>query len=139
VIALNKSDMEGAESCLRSIEAALRSRGGGEKGSWIPKVIPTVAVGTRSSDIQGIDQLLCAIMDHQAFLKESRAMERVQAGRIEQELGLIFRDEVEKLVFAGLKGTGRKREYIAAIMTGKTDPYSVVEEVLNEFVLTGRG
>lgn len=139
VIALNKSDLEGAESCLRSIEAALRSGGRRGEGAWMPRVIPTVAVGTRSTDILGIDELMVAIMEHQAFLRETRAMEQVQAGRIEQELGLIFRDEVEKLVFAGLKGTGRKREYIAAIMTGKTDPYSVVEEVLNEFVLTGRG
>jgi len=139
VIALNKADLEGAESCLRGIEAALRSGGRGTEGTWMPKVIPTVAVGTRSSDILGIDELMGAVMEHQTFLKQSRAMERVQAARIEQELGLIFREEVERLVFAGLKGTGRKREYIAAIMSGKTDPYSVVEEVLRESVLNGQG
>ncbi len=54
---------------------------------------------------------------------------------MEQELGLIFKDELEKIVFAGLKGTGRKRAYIEAILAGRNDPYSVVDEVLKEFIL----
>lgn len=44
---------------------------------------------------------------------------------------------MEKTVFAGLKGSGRKRAYIEAILTGQSDPYSVVEEVLKEFFNRG--
>ena len=53
---------------------------------------------------------------------------------MEQELGLVFKDEVQKFIFRGLKGTGKKRQYIRAILEGKTDPYSVVEEVLRTFL-----
>jgi len=56
----------------------------------------------------------------------------VQNKRIEQELSLIFRDALEQLVFSGLKGTGRKKECIRAIREGRSDPYSVVDEVLKE-------
>jgi len=41
---------------------------------------------------------------------------------------------VEKLVFKALKGTGKKRDYIEAILAGRGDPYSIVEEVLGAFV-----
>ena len=42
---------------------------------------------------------------------------------------------MEKIVFDGLKGTGRKQAYIEAIMAGQNDPYSVVEELLKEFLM----
>jgi LAO/AO transport system kinase len=79
-----------------------------------------------------MDELVDAIQAHQAHLRTSRALEEVQNRRIEQELSLIFRDALEKLVFSGLKGTGRKRECIRAIREGRSDPYSVVDEVLKE-------
>jgi LAO/AO transport system kinase len=96
--------------------------------------VPTVATASKAEGIQGIDELVEAITAHQSYLHESRKIEQVQAGRVEQELGLVFKDEVEKVIFAGLKGTGKKRDYIRAILEGKTDPYSVVEEILKTFV-----
>jgi len=51
---------------------------------------------------------------------------------------LIFKDEMEHLVFAGLKGTGKKRQYIEAIMQGRNNPYSVVQEVLEAFLSNHR-
>ncbi|NCP01942.1 MAG: hypothetical protein GW861_01020 [Deltaproteobacteria bacterium] len=67
-------------------------------------------------------------------MAEAGKIDEVQAKRIEQELGLIFKDEVEKVVFAGLKGTGKKRQYIESIRAGKIDPYSLVKEVLSTFL-----
>lgn len=134
LIVLNKADLEGAESCLRSLEATIHYGQGEKEDSWSPRIISTVAVGSRTVDIQGIDELVEAINAHQAYLHESQTIAKVQAKRIEQELSLVFKDEVEKLIFAGLKGTGKKREYINAIMSGENDPYSVVEEVLETFL-----
>ncbi|MFC1858661.1 methylmalonyl Co-A mutase-associated GTPase MeaB [Thermodesulfobacteriota bacterium] len=134
LIVLNKADLDRANACLRSLEATIHYGMGEKEGIWIPRIIPTVAVGSRSHEIQGIDELVAAIMEHQAYLRESRAMEKVRAERIEQEMSLIFKDEVEKIVFAGLKGTGKKRDYIHAILAGQNDPYSVVEEVLETFL-----
>lgn len=134
LIVLNKADLDGAEACLRSLEAALHMGLSNKEEEWKPRVMPTVASGSRSGEVRGIGELVEAILEHQAYLHESREIDQVRAKRIEQELGLIFKDEMEKIVFAGLKGTGRKRAYIEAVMACRNDPYSVVEEVLRTFL-----
>ena len=135
LIVLNKTDLEGAEAFLHSLEATLHMGLDDKKEGWIPKVLPTVAAGVREGQVQGIEELVEAILEHRTYLHKSRAIDQVRAKRIEQELGLVFRDEMEKIVFAGLKGTGRKRAYIENIMAGRNDPYSVVAEVLKEFLM----
>lgn len=134
IIVLNKFDLDGAESCLRNLEAALSRGRDKNEGRWFPPIIPAISSCPQNQQIIGINDLIGAIEAHQLYLKESRYEKKVLAKRIEHELGLIFKNEVEKLVFAGLKGTGRKRHYINAIMTREKDPYSVVEEVLEFFV-----
>lgn len=133
LIVLNKADLDGANLCLRSLETAVHY-GLGEEPGWVPKVLPTVACASKTMDVQGLDEVVNGIMEHQTFLYETRKIDEIRAKRIEQELGLVFKDEVEKVVFAGLKGTGKKREYIESIRAGNNDPYSVVEEVLATFL-----
>jgi putative protein kinase ArgK-like GTPase of G3E family len=106
----------------------------GGEDEWQPRVIPTVSSAPKPEGIQGIDELVGAVLDHQAYLHESRAIEEAHFKRVEQELGLVFKDELEKIIFKGLKGTGKKREYVQAILEGKNDPYSVVDEVLQQFI-----
>jgi LAO/AO transport system kinase len=138
LIVLNKADLEGADVSLRTLESTLHYTPGKKKTAWSPRIIPTVAVSTKSHGIQGIDELVEAIIDHQTYIRDNQMISEIHTKRIEQELSLIFKDEVEKLVFAGLKklvfaglkGTGKKRRYIDEIMTGRNDPYSVVLEVL---------
>ena len=134
IIVLNKADLEGANNCLRQLEASLIAAPL-KKGEWMPRVIPTVCVANKPGNIRGIDELTDAIKEHQAYLEESNAIEQVRFKRTEQELGLIFRDEVEKLIIKGLKGTGKKREYIDSILKGESDPYSIVEEVFHTYLL----
>jgi LAO/AO transport system kinase len=134
LIVLNKADLDGATTCLRTLEGILAFGFGGGEGKWKPRVMPTVSSAPRPEEIQGIDELVAAVHEHHAYLHESRAIEQAHFKRVEQELGLIFKDEVEKLVFKGLKGTGKRRDYIQAILDGKNDPYSVVDEVLRTFV-----
>ncbi len=75
-----------------------------------------------------------AIHDHQDFLRQGVAINNALSQRVEHELGLIFKEELERIVFRGLKGTGKKRRYIKEILEGKTDPYSVIEEIMMAFV-----
>jgi LAO/AO transport system kinase len=134
LIVMNKADLEGATACLTALEAHIQMAAHERPDGWTPRVVPTVAAAARTEDLEGIEELVAGIEAHQAFLHKSRAIEQVRAKRVEQELGLVFRDEVQKIVFRGLKGTGKKREYIRSILEGETDPYSVVEEVLARFV-----
>jgi LAO/AO transport system kinase len=134
LIVLNKADLDGALFCLRNLEATIQLAVADEARGWTPKVVPTVSAAAKNEDLQGIDELMAAVADHQAYLHKTRAIDQVQRERIEQELGLVFKDEVQKAIFKGLKGTGRKRQYIQDIFDGKTDPYTVVEEVLDTFL-----
>jgi LAO/AO transport system kinase len=128
IFVLNKSDLEGATQALRGIEAALSLKSF-QEGEWRPRVIPTVATSGG-----GIADLVEGILAHQDYLHNSDAMERVAFQRVEQELGLIFRDELERVIFKGLKGTGKKRRYIRNIIEGKSDPYTVIDEILGTFL-----
>jgi LAO/AO transport system kinase len=132
IIVLNKFDLDGAESCLRSLEATLCRRVEKEHGKWIPRVIPTISSSAQNQKIIGIDDLMKGIEAHQLYLREGRNEEKAQMKRIEHELGLIFKNEVERLVLARLKGTNKKRKYIQDIMMRENDPYSVIEEVLGQ-------
>ena len=128
IFVLNKSDLDGSIQVLRSIEATLSLKPD-QEGEWKPRVISTVATSGG-----GIDDLMEGIMAHQEYLHNSDAMERAAFQRVEQELGLIFRDELERVIFKGLKGTGKKRRYIRSIIDRKSDPYTVIEEILGTFL-----
>ena len=136
IIVLNKADLDGADRSLRHLHQALTA-GSFEEGEWIPRVVPTVSAANKPEDLQGIDELAAAIAEHQTYLRRTRAIEQVRYNRVEQELGLIFKNELQKVVFKGLKGTGKKREYINSIVEQRSDPYSVVKEVLNTYLLSG--
>ena len=136
IIVINKADLDGTDICLRHIEAIL-SIGSFKEGDWVPKVIPTISVASKAENLRGIDDLMDAIAEHQKHLHVTDAFEEVKFERIEQELGLIFKEELQKLVFKGLKGTGKKKKYIENIMSGRGDPYSVVDEVLRTYILQG--
>jgi LAO/AO transport system kinase len=136
IIVINKADLDGTDICLRHIEAIL-SIGSFKEGDWVPKVIPTISVASKAENLRGIDDLMDAIAEHQKHLHVTDAFEEVKFERIEQELGLIFKEELQKLIFKGLKGTGKKKKYIENIMSGRGDPYSVVDEVLQTYILQG--
>ena len=134
IIALNKADLEGANRSLRQLQTAL-SVASLEEGQWAPRVIPTVSMGSRPEDLKGIDELVSTITEHQEYLHTTKSIDRVKFERVEEELGLVFKDELQRLIFKGLRGTGKKRKYINSIIEGKNDPYSVVDEILNTYLI----
>jgi LAO/AO transport system kinase len=134
IIVLNKSDLEGATTCLRHLEAVLSVAAESQSG-WKPKIVPTVSVASKAENLRGIDELVQTIGEHQHYLRSSREIDQATFSRVEHELGLIFKDELQKIIFKGLRGTGKKKKYIQSIMDRKNDPYSVVEEVLTTYLL----
>jgi LAO/AO transport system kinase len=100
-----------------------------KEGEWKPRAVSTVATSG-----EGIGDLVEGIMAHQDYLHNSDAMERAAFQRVEQELGLIFRDELERAIFNGLRGTEKKSCYIRSIMDGRSDPYTAIEEIPETFL-----
>ncbi|MBC8419642.1 MAG: methylmalonyl Co-A mutase-associated GTPase MeaB [Desulfobacteraceae bacterium] len=133
ILVLNKADLDGASTSLRHLQGVL-SAARCDEGEWIPRVVSTVSVADKPENLKGIDELTAIIGEHQAHLRKTRTIEQLKFERVEQELGLIFKDELEKLIFKSLKGTGKKKEYIASILERKNDPYSVVGEVLRTYL-----
>jgi LAO/AO transport system kinase len=133
IIVMNKADLDDANSCLRYLQSVLPA-GCAEKGEWAPRVIQTVSVASKPEDIRGIDELMTGIAEHQEYLHRSSAIEKVRSKRVEYELGLIFQDELQRTVFKGLKGTGKRRKYIKGVLESKIDPYTVVEEVMSTYI-----
>ena len=134
IIVLNKADLDGANACIRHLESAVNAANF-EKGDWVPKVMPTICVSDKPGDIKGIDELVAVIEKHQDYLINSKSIEKIRFTRAELELGFIFQDELQKLIFKGLKGTGLKKKYISSILQGENNPYSVVKELINTYVL----
>ena len=121
VIVLNKADLDGANTSLRHLQGALTA-GSFEEGEWIPRVVSTVSAANKPENLQGIDELTDVIAKHQAYLKKDRAIDQVKYKRVEQELGLIFKDELQKLIFKGLKGTGKKENILRASLNKGMTP-----------------
>ncbi len=128
IIAVNKSDLDGHFQALRCIEGALAMKEWSDD-DWRPTIISTVA-----SDGDGIDELVESIQRHHDHLHQSAAIDAALTERATHELGLIFRDELQRIVFRGIKGTGRRKAYIRQIVDGERDPYSIIDEVIEEYL-----
>jgi LAO/AO transport system kinase len=128
VLVVNKCDLDGHIRALRAIEASLAIKEWDE-GDWRPVIVSTVA-----TDGEGIDELIGAIGDHQKHLSDGAAIYEVLEERAAHELGLIFRDELQRIVFRGLKGTGKRRAYIRQLAERERDPYSIIDEVMEEYL-----
>jgi len=128
IYVINKSDLEGSTQALREIEAVLSMKDHTDD-AWKPKVVSTVA-----SEGKGIEELVSAINEHHAYMNQSERIEGIRFQRAEYELGLVFKNELERLVLQELKRKGKKKKFIREICDGQTDPYTVVDEVLKNFL-----
>ena len=61
---------------------------------WQTEYFTTLDGNEQYSNAHDFDELVAAITEHHAYLHDSRAIEEVRVKRIEQELGLVFKDEV---------------------------------------------
>ncbi|MCX5829058.1 MAG: methylmalonyl Co-A mutase-associated GTPase MeaB [Deltaproteobacteria bacterium] len=128
VIVLNKSDMPGKDAALLDLEVSLRMRPVAEEG-WLVPVVPTVA----TTD-DGIEELMEQIEKHQAWLRKAEGLKQYAFKKAEQESSVIIKDEIERVIFDQLRGTGLRRKYLEKIVAGEIDPYTAVEEVMTLFI-----
>jgi len=128
IIALNKADLPGVEKALLDLEVALRLRPS-PQGEWKVPIVSTVA--TRE---EGIKNLVGEIEKHQAHLRTGDRLNKFCFQRAEKEGAILLKDEIERVIFQGLKGTGLRRKYLEKIASGEIDPYTAVEEVMGLFI-----
>jgi LAO/AO transport system kinase len=123
VFAINKSDREGAERVEREIRAmqslAIRH------DAWVPSIVKTVA-----TEGQGIAELASAIARYEEFLGKSEAGHRKRVDNWRERLVEMLRDTLLERVLR--EQDGRLEKYAEEIAEHRRDPYSLVEELVNE-------
>jgi LAO/AO transport system kinase len=137
IFVVNKSDREGADKARRELETMVSMNDYGE-GDWIPPVLPAVA-----QTGAGITELMEAIERHRKFVYLAENLGRYQAGKARVELLEILKKKLVEKAVDDLERHGLLEPIIEEIARKKTDPYSIVEKVVDHsfafHLIGGRG
>ena len=123
VIAINKSDREGADRIARQTQAMLELRG--ESNGWCPPVICTIA-----SQGDGVSDLYAKIEEHHAFQAESGLLEKHRRGNVEATVRAIVEAEVHRKVWAD-ESLSRLHSLVDEVMAGGKTPRQASREILS--------
>ncbi|MBX0293695.1 methylmalonyl Co-A mutase-associated GTPase MeaB [Haloarcula nitratireducens] len=149
VFVVNKADLDGADRTVQQLREMLQnsnsSRGTGHHGhreavdgntpdegdaddereTWSPPIVETVA--NRS---EGVESFIEALSDHGEFLDRTGKRERQARQRVAAEIRTLLREDVNGLIAGELDRHGGIEGYVDAVVARETDPYTVVDEVL---------
>jgi LAO/AO transport system kinase len=114
VFVVNKRDHPMALQMQREIRSMMEML---DYGGWVPRLVSTQAL-----EAQGIDDLWAAILDHDAYLRES--------GELVEKRRAAFEYRVRGLVLGALE---RRVDATVAALAGDRDPYAAAHEVLAAF------
>jgi LAO/AO transport system kinase len=126
IFVINKSDHPGAERVEREIRAmqSLATRHDG----WTPSIVKTVA-----TDGQGIKELAAAIADYESYLKKDNLVLKKSVENWRQRLVEMLRDAMLEKARGQMDESSLQR-YASEIAEHKRDPYTLVEELVQEIV-----
>jgi LAO/AO transport system kinase len=125
VFVVNKADREGADKTRRELETMIAMTDH-EEGEWVPPVLPAVAL-TGS----GIPELMEAIDRHRRFIYREENLVRYRAGKARVELLEILKKKLIEKAVDDLASHDLLEPLIEEIARKRTDPYSVVEKVVD--------
>lgn len=126
VFAVNKADREGADRTVRELEAMLEMNQ--EKDlSWQPKVLKTEAARNG-----GIAELVEEIEAHRRYVFASGVAQRLLEEKNARAFMEILKERLFTEVFGHIHVNGQFREIVSGMMSRTKDPYSAVEEILSQ-------
>ena len=121
IFVINKSDRDGAENVEREIRTlqslAIRSDG------WTPPIVKTVA-----SEGTGIEELVGAVSNYEAYLQQKNLALHKSVENWEQRLVEMLRDALLEKA-RGHMTDGNMARYAAEVAEHKRDPYTLIEEI----------
>lgn len=125
IIVVNKSDKAGAEDAARDIAIASARRDRPD-GWTVPVLLVQAEGGT------GVDGLVEAIEGHLALLlqKEERAARKGERARV--LMMSLLKEELWRKVSAKIEESPLFDEVSREVSSGRTDPYSAVEQIMEE-------
>lgn len=126
IFVINKADRDGAERILREIKAILELKPLGEKDWRIP-VIATVA-----RDNKGVDLLLSAIEEHEAYLLESGIGEHRRRQRAHDELKDLLERDIMALILNAEGIDKLLKTSVEDILLRDSTPYREAKNIIEK-------
>lgn len=125
VVVVNKSDKPGAGDAARDIAVASAGKSG--PNGWVVPVLLTCA-----DRGEGLEDLVNAIEGHRLCLLKKDAGQARKGQRMEALMMALLKEELWKAISARLGESGAFKDILNDIRSGKTDPYSAVERLLEK-------
>jgi LAO/AO transport system kinase len=127
IFAINKADRDGTDKLNNELEMMLELNQ--SEVEWRPPVKRTVA-----NSGSGIDELIATIGEHTSFLNQTGELTRRRHARTRIELLALLEEHISRHVFSKITAAGQLDSLVASIEQRQKDPYSVVAQLLNEFL-----
>jgi LAO/AO transport system kinase len=125
VFVVNKADREGADKTRRELETMI-GMNDHKEGDWIPPVLPSVAL-----DGSGLPELMEAIDRHRRFIYRVENLGRYREGKARVELLEILKNKLIEKAVDDLERHGLLAPLLDGIARKRTDPYSIVEKIVD--------
>jgi LAO/AO transport system kinase len=123
IFVVNKGDRPGAQEAVRDLRTMVAMASYGE-GAWKPPIIETSAVAGL-----GIGDLVTRLNAHGAWLAESGEGERRRVARAREEITVLAVAQVRHRLGA-LPGQARLEDLAGQVASGKLDPYSAADQLV---------
>jgi LAO/AO transport system kinase len=132
IFVVNKRDREGAQKTRQELQMMIEmDKDRKMKGGWKPAIFSTEAVKN-----EGIEELMAGIEEHRTFLfrKDADQKLKFEEERARMELFDLVKQDVVEAVMGHLTRTGQWDEFIRELVQKKTDPYSLSEHILKQYL-----
>ena len=125
IFVVNKSDRPGAQEAVRDLRTMLAMAPKHDEGAWKPPIVSASAVSG-----EGIDDLIDRLDQHAKWLAASGERDRKRLARAREEISAMAVAELTERLGA-LPGEANLEKLAAQVASGKLDPYSAADELIN--------
>lgn len=124
---VNKSDLDGADKLVREINMMLDLDS--LMTEWRPPITKVVA-----NQNEGIKDLLATVDKHRKYIEGNGILAQRRTKRTKNEMLDILHAGIEKHIKGKIIDSGRLDEFVRRIKKRETDPYTVVDDLLQEML-----
>jgi len=125
IFVVNKSDRPGAQEAVRDLRTMLAMAPQRDEGAWKPPIVLSSAASG-----EGIDDLVGRLDEHASWLAQSGEGERRRVARAREEITALAVAQVRERLGA-LPGEARLEDLAGQVASGKLDPYSAADELID--------
>jgi len=122
VLAINKSDREGADRMARQVRAVIEL--GGERNGWRPPVVSTIA-----SEGEGVGDLYEQVKKHREFLRRSGGLEKHRRSNVEATIRALVENDLRSRIWTE-RSLERLQSLVGEVCVGEKTPRQASREIL---------